>query len=123
MNDESNSKQPEAADQPDNDLFAVLKRMQQQLLQLEKKVDLLIGRSQGKGAEGTFPRDRSFQKKSYSKPFSSFSRPPRRGKEEREPKHREKNSASGHFYDRYQHKKGPGKPKNRPSAFKRKDRE
>jgi hypothetical protein len=119
MNEESNSNTPAVPDPPDTDLVSLLKKLQQQLLILEKKVDLLIGRSQ----EMPF-QDRPFRKKTFSKPFRSFDQPHRHGKGEREHHPRERDSAPGHFYERRPKEKSRGaNPKRKPFGFKRKDRE
>jgi len=64
--------------QAEPDLVALIKRMQMQLLFLEKKIDILINQSSGKPS-----RDKHF-----SKPARSFDRPNR-------PYSRERSDASG----------------------------
>ena len=52
----------------EQDVVVLIKKMQQQLVFLEKKIDILISQSQAK----------SFGEKHFSKPFRSFDRPHRR---------------------------------------------
>lgn len=105
------------------DVVSLLKKMQQQLLFLERKIDLLINQSQGRPSqENTFP-DRPFRKRPFTKPFRSFDHPQRQGKREYGDSHKERDSAPGHFYDRRQREKSRGpNPKRKPVPFKRKDR-
>ena len=56
---------PASAEQ---DMVVLIKKMHQQLLFLEKKIDILINQSQA----------RPFGEKHFSKPFRSFDRPHRR---------------------------------------------
>jgi hypothetical protein len=119
MNEESSLNPSAVPDQPDADLVSLLKRMQQQLLILEKKVDLLISRSQEKPSH-----DRPFGKRPFSKPFRSFDHSQRHSKGEREHNPRERDSAPGHFYERRPKEKSRGSiPRKKPFGFKRKDRE
>jgi len=124
MNEESTLNPSAVPDPTDNDLVSLLKRMQQQLLLLEKKVDLLIRRSQEKTFGEKPPQDRPFRKRPFSKPFRSLDRPQRHGQGEREHNPRERDSPPGHFYERRPKEKSRGSnPGKRPFAFKRKDRE
>ena len=108
---------------PDTDLVFLLQAMQRQLLQLEKKVDLLISRSQEKSEERP-PHARSFERRSFPKQFRSHEYSHYHDKKEREHSPRDRDSVPGHFYERRPQEKGrrsnPGK---KPFAFKRKDRE
>jgi hypothetical protein len=112
-------------DESDIDVVSLLKRMQQQLLFLERKIDLLLSRSQeGPSGERT-SRNRPFRNGSFSKPFRSFDRS-QHGKGEYGHGHgpREKGSAQGHFYERRPREKSRGpNPKKNQFPFKRKDRE
>jgi hypothetical protein len=54
-----------ASQQAETDVLILIKKMQQQLVSLEKKIDALIGQSQ----------EKPFREKSFSKPFRSFDRP------------------------------------------------
>lgn len=58
----------------EQDVVALIKKMQQQLVFLEKKIDILINQSQ----------ERPFGEKRFSKPFRSFDRPHRYDKGERD---------------------------------------
>jgi hypothetical protein len=109
--------------EPDTDLVFLLQAVQRQLLQLEKKVDLLISRSQEKSKERP-PHARPFERRSFSKPFRSHDHSHYYDKKDREHSPIDRDSVPGHFYERRPQKKGrrsnPGK---KPFAFKRKDRE
>ena len=121
MEEETNADPSAVPDQPDTDLVFLLQAMQQQLLQLEKKVDLLISRSQEKSNERP-PHARSFERKSFSKPFRSHDPSHYRDKGERDRSPR--GSVPGHFYERRPQEqiRRSNLGKN-PYAFKRKDRE
>ena len=124
MNEESSLNPPAVPDQPETDLASLLKRMQQQLLLLEKKVDLLLSRSQEKSFEERPSQGRPFGKRPFSKPFRSFDNSSRHGKGERERNPRDRDSAPGHFYERRpQEKSRISNPRKKPFVFKRKDRE
>jgi hypothetical protein len=124
MKEESSFNPSAEPDQPDTDLVSLLKKMQQQLLLLEKKVDLLISRSQEKSFGERPSQDRPFRKRPFSKPFRSFDHSHRHGKGEREHNPRERDSAPGHFYERRPQEKSRGSnPRKKPFVFKRKDRE
>lgn len=56
--------------QTESDVLVLIKKMQQQLTYLEKKIDILINQSQ----------EKPFREKHFSKPFRSFSRPDRPGR-------------------------------------------
>jgi hypothetical protein len=124
MNEESSIKPTAAQDPSDTDVLSLLKKMQQQLLFLEKKIDLLVSQSQEKpSGERAFP-ERSFRKRSFSKPFRSYDQPSRHGKGEPGHSPRERNSAPGHFYERRPHQKSAGpSPRKKPFSFHRKDRD
>jgi hypothetical protein len=124
MNEESNINPPEAPDEVDTDVVSLLKRMQQQILSLEKKINLLISQSQERpSGERAFP-DRPFRKRPFSKPFRSFDHPQRHSKGEHGHSPRERDSAPGHFYERRPGEKSRGpNPKKKSFSFKRKDKE
>jgi hypothetical protein len=123
MKEESSINPSPVPDDTDTDVVSLLKKMQQQLLFLEKKLDLLISSSRGRPL-GEASADRPFRKKTFSKPFRSFDHPQHRSKGEHAHNPRERDSAQGHFYEHRPHekKRGPG-PRKRPLSFKRKDRE
>jgi hypothetical protein len=124
MIEETNANPADLPDQPDTDLVSLLRTMRQQLLHLEKKVDLLISRSQEKPSEERPPQGRSFRRKSFLKPFRTQGHSHPHDKREREHGPRDRDSVPGHFYERRpqgkSHRSNPGK---KPFAFKRKDRE
>ena len=123
MKEETNADPSAMPDPPDTDLVFLLQAMQQQLLQLEKKVDLLISRSQEKSKERP-PHARSFERKFFSKPFRSHDPSHYRDKREREHSPRDRDSVPGHFYEqRPQKQSRRSNPGKKPYAFKRKDRE
>jgi hypothetical protein len=129
MNEEPSINPSAVPDQSDADIVPLLKRMQQQLSSLEKKIDTLINQSQEKPfREKSFP-NRPFRGRSFSKPLRSFDQSQRNGKGEREygPREhgsRERDAAQGRFYERRQRDKNRGSdPKKKPFFFKRKDRE
>jgi hypothetical protein len=124
MKEESNVNPSEVPDKSDTDVASLLKGMQQQLLFLEKKLDLLISQSQGKPSGERASPDRSFRKRPFSKPFRSFDHPQRHGQGERGHNPRERDSAPGHFYERRPGEKGRSpSPRKKSFSFKPKDRE
>jgi hypothetical protein len=114
-----------APDESEMDVVSLLKGMQQQLILLEKKIDLLVSQSQRRPTGEKFSSDRTFQKRPYSKPFRSSEHSPRpHGKGEYGHSPRERDSAQGHFYEHRPRKKGRGPgPGKKPFSFKRKDHE
>jgi len=124
MNEEPSINPSAVPDQSDADIVPLLKRMQQQLSSLEKKIDTLINQSQEKPfREKSFP-NRPFRGRSFSKPLRSFDQSQRHGKGEREHGPGERDSAQGRFYERRQRDKNRGSDqKKKPFFFKRKDRE
>jgi hypothetical protein len=122
MNEESSINPSSAPDETDTDVVSLLKRMQQQLSSLERKIDLLISNSR-EGSSGETPSDGPFRKRSFSKPFRSFDHPRRHGKGGHAHSPRERDSAQGHFYEHRPHEKNRGSgPRKRPFSFKPKDR-
>ena len=122
MKEESSINPSAAPDETDTDVVSLLKKMQQQLLFLEKKIDLLISNSRERSS-GEIPTDRPFRKRPFSKPFRSFDHPRHHGKGEHEHSPRERDSAQGHFYEHRPHEKNRGSgPRKRPFSFKPKDR-
>ncbi len=105
---------PDVSDK-DNDILSLIKRMQQQMALLERKIDILIRQSQERQPREKSGSDRPFRNGSYAKPFRSFDQPRRHGKGEYGRGQRDKDPSQGRFYERRPHKK--------PSSFKRKDRE
>jgi hypothetical protein len=124
MKEESSITPSSVPDEADADVVSMLKRMQQQLLSLERKMDLLVSQSRERPSGGKSSPDRHFGKRPFSKPFRSFDHPRRHGKDEHEHSPREKDSVQGHFYEHRPGGKSQGpSPKKKPVFFKRKDRE
>lgn len=84
------------------DVFALLKKMQQQLVYLEKKIDTLINQSHEKPNQGKGYQDRPYREKRFPKPAYSSGRPQRsgyyRGDREQEEGSGEGGFRSGHSY-------------------------
>ena len=130
MNDELLVNTTAEADPSETDLVALVKRMQQQLNYLEKKIDVLISQSQPKPFRERTERpfrertERPFQKRTFSKPARSFGRPRPHNKEEHENSPREREAAPRRFYERFDPAKKRGaNPKKKPHYSQRKDRE
>lgn len=87
------------------DVVSLLKKMQQQLLFLEKKIDILIAQSQDKTFRGKPSPERPFRKRPVSKPFRSSGHSRSHGKGEREYTPGEKDS-SKKFYSEYRKRDG-----------------
>jgi hypothetical protein len=98
--------------------------MQQQLLLLEKKIDMLINQSQEKPFREKPSPGRPFRERPFSKPLRSFGHSHRHGKGEHEHSPRERDSAQGrHSEHRQRNEKRNFGPKKKPFFFERKDRE
>jgi hypothetical protein len=130
MNDESPVNTAEEEDPSETDLVSLVKRMQQQLNYLEKKIDVLISQSQPKPFRERTERpfrerpERPFQKRTFSKPSRSFDRPRPHSREERESSPREREAAPRRFYERFDPAKKRGaNPQKRPFSPRRTDRE
>ena len=122
MNEESSITPSAIPDGPDTDAVSLLKKMQQQLLFLERKIDLLISQSQerlqGEKASSTRPS----QIRPFSKQFRSFDHPRQRSRGDQRYSPRESDSAQGHFYEHRPRGKSRGpNPKKKPFSFKRND--
>jgi hypothetical protein len=124
MNEESSIPPSAIPDETDTDVASLLRKMQQQLLFLERKIDLLIRQSQDRQpAERTSPH-RPPQKRPFSKQYRPFdhARRPSRGEHGHSP--RESDSTPGHFYENRPRGKSRGPmPKKKSFSFKRKDQE
>ena len=143
MNDESlDNTTAEAdlseADLSETDLVSLVKKMQQQLNYLEKKIDVLISQSQPKPfrerTESPYRErtdrpfretpDRPFRKRTFSKSARTFDRPRPHGRDEHESSPREREPAPRRFYERFSPAKKRGaNPKKRPFSPRRTDRE
>jgi len=94
MNEESYTDSDEIEEMPDeieelpdereDNVMSVLKRMQQQLTFLEKKLDTLLKQSGGERAsDGERPARPPFRKKPFDRPFRSFDRPRPQNRDDR----------------------------------------
>jgi len=123
MKDESYIDSDEIEEMPDEsvvDMMELLEHMQRQLTFLEKKIDMLLNRSEGeRPVDGPRPFPKSFRKP-YDKPFQRFDRPPRRSRsdgEDRERSYRDKESARDNYSDRRKAGRKPGgKPAGKPRS-------
>jgi hypothetical protein len=129
MNEESSVNPSVVPEESDIDVVTLLKRLQQQILSLETKIDLLIGQSKEKLSGEKSSLDRPFRKRPFS--HRSFDQPQRHGRGEYGRTPGERDSARGHIYEhrpsQYEH--NPSKesrnasPGKKPFSSKRKDRE
>ena len=82
--------------QTEPEVLVLIQKMQQQLIFLEKKIDILINQSQ----------EKPVREKSFSKPFRSFDRPyssgPYRGKRGPGEDSKERSFRSGHYSEKRQ---------------------
>jgi hypothetical protein len=123
MKEEENIDQSAAPDQAETDLVSLLSAMQQQLLHLEKKVDLLLKRSPEKSFEERPSHAKSFGRGTFPKSYRPHDHS-HHDRRERERNPRDRDSVPGHFYERRPQEKGRrANPAKRPFTFKRKDRE
>ena len=123
MNEESYMDSDEIQEMPDEsgiDILEILEHMQRQLTFLEKKVDMLLSRTEG---ERSFDSGRSAPRpprKPYDKPFQRFDRPPRRDRNDGDDRDRgynrdrdrDRESSRDNYYERRKPsgKKPGGKP-------------
>ncbi|HAJ57319.1 MAG TPA: hypothetical protein DCL35_06065 [Candidatus Omnitrophica bacterium] len=85
MSEQSRQNNPEAQQHADQDVLALIKRMQQQLSFLEKKIDILIGQSQERPFKSRPYQSRPYQGKPYQdKPYQDkpYQDKPYQGKRE-----------------------------------------
>ncbi len=87
MNKDFKKEDSSALLQEEQQVLALVKRLQQQISFLEKKVDILLSRSE----------QRTNETKSFSKPFRSFGRSQRQGKARYKGRSRERGSSADHF--------------------------
>ena len=123
MKDESYRDSDEIAEMPDgtgNDIMDMLEHIRQQLTFLEKKMDMLLNRTERERPyEGARQAPKPFRRP-YDRPSQSqrFDRPPRRSRndgEDRERDYRDKDSSRDHYFDRRKTGKKPGgKPRSGP---------
>jgi len=81
----------------EQDVVALIKRMQQQLAFLEKKIDILINQSQ----------TRPFSEKRFSKPFRSSGYSHRRSDREHDTAYAEKSSDQGRHFEKRHGERNP----------------
>jgi hypothetical protein len=124
MDNESSITPSAIPDEADHNIFSLLKKMQQQLLFLEKKVDLLISQSQERTHGERAVTDRPFRKRPFIQRPHSSEYPRHRPKGERTTSPSESDSARGHFYEHHLRGKSRGPvPKRKPFTHKRRDEE
>jgi hypothetical protein len=124
MKEDSSNNPAAVSDESDDNVVSLLKKVQQQVLFLERKIDMLISQSKERPSRENSSPDRPFRKRPFSKPFRSFDHPQRHGKGEYGHSSGERDSGQGRFYERRPSEKGRGpSPKKKPFFFKRKDRE
>ena len=92
MNQDFEHNNPPAPSQVEPDVITLIKKMQQQLVFLEKKIDVLIGQSPGK----------PFHDRRFSKPFRRFGHSNWHGKKERDNNSGERNFSQGNHFDKRQ---------------------
>jgi len=103
------------------DVVSLLKKMQKQLLLLEKKIDILITQSQNKPFRGKPSLERPFRKRPVSKPFRSSGHSRSHGKGEQEYTPGEKDS-SQKFYSEYRKRDGNRSSSTNKKPFHRKQK-
>ena len=124
MKDEWSMNESAETDESDIDVVSLLMKMQQQLNQLEKKIDLLVNQSQKRSSGERSYGDRPFHKRSFSKQFRSSDHSQHHDRGDYGHSPRERDSAQGHFYEHRPQKKGRGpRPGKKSFSFKRKDNE
>lgn len=96
----------------EQDVIALVKKMQQQLVFLEKKIDILISQSQ----------DRPFRQKPFSRPFRPFGYHRRPEREHENTSEEKRFDRPRHFEKRHGQDKRGFDQKKKPFYFKRKDR-
>lgn len=89
MNDDFKNEDSSVQPQEEQDVVALVKSLQQKIISLEKKVDILLNRSS----------QRINESKSFSRPFRprSFGRPERPGMAQQGERSRERNFSAGRF--------------------------
>jgi hypothetical protein len=106
-------------DRSGGDVAAILKKIQRQLVFLEKKIDGLVNHLQGRSYREDFPADRSYAQKSQvnSLPVTGHSRRPE--KKKRRGKSEEKGSDQA-FYSKFRKTSVPPGSGSRKKPFHRK---
>lgn len=111
MQEDSKKDDFSVSQQEEQQVLALVKRLQQQIIFLEKKVDILLSRSAQSTHEG----------KSFSKPYRSFGHSQHRGKERYGDHSRERDFSSGRPDRQYGEEKRGFEPRGKP--FYRSDRQ
>jgi len=119
MDEQLSDDTPAVPDLTGTEVVSLLKRMQQQLLFLEKKIDMLISQSQQRPSP-----ERPFRKPPFSKPSRPFGHFHHHGEGEPNRNFGEKDSAQGrHSEHRQRDAKRSFGPRKKPFLSKRKERE
>jgi hypothetical protein len=122
MDQESNITPSAIPDGAEDEVVSMLKKLQQQLLFLEKKVDLLISQSKERPHGDRAVTDRPFRKRPFTNRVHASEYPRHRPKGEQRSSPSESDSARGHFYEHHLRGKSHGPiPKRKPISYKRKD--
>lgn len=122
MSDESSISPAVEPEQSENELVLELKKMQQQLTFLEKKIDTLISQSQARPTGHRTSSERPFGRKPFAKQLHSFDRPRVHGKGERERRPEDRGVSQKRFYDRFaQGKKRSTHPKRKTFVSRKED--
>lgn len=109
MSDKPNPDILDVSTQSNSDISSLLKKMQQQLDALEKKIDTLMAR----------PLEKSFGEKRFSKPFRPYDRSTRQGQGSRDYGSRERSYGSGErSYGSRERSYGPGRTFDKPAFEK-----
>jgi len=95
QSEHNNSLTPASAEQ---DVVVLIKKMQQQLVLLDKKIDILINQSQ----------TRPFREKHFSKPFRSFGHPHRSSEKKQDNTYGEKRFDRGRHFEKYHNEENQG---------------
>ena len=124
MNEESNHNVTPDPSQIQPDVAALIRRIQEHLVILERKIDSLIMKSQERSAFKEKHFSKPFQKpfqKSFAKPFRSFSPSPYQGKREQDADPRKSRFAKGpQFKSQHQSDENRGFDKKKKPFFQKK---
>ncbi len=120
MNQENHNEDDAVVQQGEMDVMAYLRKIQQQLVFLERKVDTLIAQSKDRPSSSSF-RDRPFTKPAY-RSFSPSSHQGRGDRDSRSHGGRESSSYARPFDKRSSGEGQRFAPRKKPSFQKRNDR-
>ena len=124
MNEESMIAPSGTPDEADTDIISLLKKIQQQVLSLERKMDLMIRQMRERRPGERESSNRPSQKRPFSKQYRPFNHPRDRGRGEQGHNPRESDSAPRHFYENRPRGKSRGpNPRKKSFSFERKDKE